>query len=149
MTVNISAGCSWRPKGRASPHKRKVFYRVSPSHRLSHIGTSDKKKNAMVTSMKLHIQYLRSLEESERVRLACLTYLQNWYHHFYPERPDIAAELQSLAEQLHGALREPRCAGNMIGSGRCLAGRLQSGRRQRSHYSSSHASGNMIRRCIG
>lgn len=95
-----SEGTRFAPQG-------KVFYRVSPSHRLSHIGTSDKKKNAMVTSMKLHIQYLRSLEESERVRLACLTYLQNWYHHFYPERPDIAAELQSLAEQLHGALREP------------------------------------------
>jgi hypothetical protein len=60
-----------------------------------------------VTSLKLHIQYLRSLEESERVRLACLTYLQNWYHHFYPERPDIVAELQSLAQQLHGELREP------------------------------------------
>lgn len=86
----------------------KVFYRVSPSHRLSHIGTSDKKKNAMLTSMKLHIHYLRSLEESERVRMASLTYLQNWYHHFYPERPDIVAELQSLADQLQGQLKEPR-----------------------------------------
>jgi glycosyltransferase involved in cell wall biosynthesis len=91
---------------RFAPHAR-VFYRVSASHRLSHIGTSDKKKDAMLTSMKLHIQYLRSLEESDRVRLACLTYLQNWYHHFYPERPDIVAELQSLAEQLHGELKEP------------------------------------------
>ena len=92
---------------RFAPQAR-VFYRVSPSHRLSHIGTSDKKKDAMVTSMKLHIQYLRSLEESERVRMACLTYLQNWYHHFYPERLDIVAELQSLAEQLQGQLKEPR-----------------------------------------
>src|ERR1700733_1542913 len=31
----------------------KVFYRISPSNRLSHIGTSDKKKDAMLISMKL------------------------------------------------------------------------------------------------
>jgi predicted transcriptional regulator with HTH domain len=31
--------------------------------------------------MQLHIQYLRSLEESE-VRKACLTYVQSWYHNF-------------------------------------------------------------------
>jgi glycosyltransferase involved in cell wall biosynthesis len=86
----------------------RVFYRISPSNRLSHIGTSDKKKDAMMTSMKLHVQYLRSLEESERVRKACLAYLQTWYHQFYPERPDIVSELQSLAARLQGHLEEPR-----------------------------------------
>jgi hypothetical protein len=75
---------------------------------VSHIGTSNGKKDAMTISMRLHIQYLRSLEDSERVRKACLTYLQNWYPTFYPERPDIVAELQSLAAQLHGHLEEPR-----------------------------------------
>ena len=86
----------------------RVFYRVTPSNRLSHIGASDKKKDAMLLSMKLHIQYLRSLEESERVRKACLTYMQNWYDNFYPERPDIMAELQALAAQLQGHLEAPR-----------------------------------------
>jgi glycosyltransferase involved in cell wall biosynthesis len=86
----------------------KVFYRITQSSRLSHIGASDRKKDAMMISMKLHVQYLRSLEESERVRKACLAYLQNWYDHFYPERPDIVAELQSLAAQLEGYLEEPR-----------------------------------------
>ena len=62
----------------------------------------------MLVSMKLHIQYLRSLEESERVRKACLTYMQNWYHNFYPERPDIVAELQGVAAELHGHLEPPR-----------------------------------------
>ncbi len=85
-----------------------VFYRVSPSNRLSHIGASDKKKDAMVIGMKLHMQYLRSLEESDRVRKACLTYLQNWYVHFFPERSDLIAELQSLATELQGHLEEPR-----------------------------------------
>jgi hypothetical protein len=58
--------------------------------------------------MKLHVGYLRSLEESERVRRACLSYLQNWYDHFYPERADLVAELQELAAQLNGRLEEPR-----------------------------------------
>ena len=79
-----------------------IFYRVTSSNRVSYIGASDKKKDALFLSMKLHIQYLRSLEESERVRKACLTYMQNWYHNFYPERPDIAAELQALAAQFQG-----------------------------------------------
>lgn len=86
----------------------RVFYRVTPSNRLSYIGTSDKKKDAMVVSMKLHIQYVRSLEESERVRKACLIYMQNWLRAFYPERPDILAELQKLAAELGGHLEEPK-----------------------------------------
>jgi glycosyltransferase involved in cell wall biosynthesis len=84
-----------------------VFYRVTSSSRLSSIGSSDKKKDAMVRSMKLHIQYLRSLEESERVRRACLTYMQTWYYNFYPERPDLVAELQGMAAELQGMLAPP------------------------------------------
>jgi glycosyltransferase involved in cell wall biosynthesis len=84
-----------------------VFYRVTASARLSSIGNSDRKKDAMIPSMKLHIQYIRSLEDSERVRMACLTYIQNWYHNFYPERPDLVAELQAVAARLQGRLEEP------------------------------------------
>jgi hypothetical protein len=75
---------------------------------VSHIGLSDAKKDAILISMKLHIQYLRSLEESERVRKTCLTYMQNWLGAIYPERLDIFAELQALAAQLGGQLEEPR-----------------------------------------
>jgi len=85
----------------------KVYYRVTPSSRLSHIGASDKKKDAMIISMKLHIQHLRSVEESKRVRKACLAYLQNWYVNFYPERPDLMAELQALAAEMENHLEEP------------------------------------------
>ena len=63
-----------------------IFYRVTGSNRVSYIGSSDKKKESLLRSMKLHIRYLRSLEDSERVRKACLTYLQNWYYNFYPGR---------------------------------------------------------------
>jgi hypothetical protein len=86
----------------------RVFYRLTPSSRLSFIGASDKKKDALLISMKLHIRYLRSLEDSERVRNACLQYMQNWFEHFYPERPDLIAELQGIATQLQGRLETPR-----------------------------------------
>ena len=87
----------------------KVFYRITQSSRLKLLLVHPtKKKDAMLISMKLHIKYLKSLEDSERVRKACLTYLQNWYSSFYPERPDIVAELQSMAAQLQGHLDEPR-----------------------------------------
>jgi glycosyltransferase involved in cell wall biosynthesis len=85
----------------------KVYYRITGSNRLSFIGQSDRKKEAQFSSMKLHIKYLRSLDDSERVRIACVTYLQNWLMHFYPERPDIVQEAKDLANELGGHLEEP------------------------------------------
>jgi hypothetical protein len=58
--------------------------------------------------MKLHMQYLRSLEESERVREACLNYMQTWYGAFFPDRPDIMAELQTVTRALGGELQKPQ-----------------------------------------
>lgn len=85
-----------------------VFYRVANSGNLSFIGSSDKKKDAMLRSMELYTKYLCSMEESERVRRACLTYLQNWYDIFYPERPDLVSKVQAMAAGLDGCLKEPQ-----------------------------------------
>ncbi|MFZ3215836.1 MAG: glycosyltransferase [Candidatus Acidiferrales bacterium] len=85
-----------------------IYYRISRTNRISYIGSSDKKKDSLLRSLKLHVEYIRSLEDSERVRRACLIYLQNWLHHFYPSRPDAVAELQDLAARLQGRLEPPR-----------------------------------------
>jgi cellulose synthase/poly-beta-1,6-N-acetylglucosamine synthase-like glycosyltransferase len=82
----------------------KVFYRVTPSSRLSYVGLSDRKKDALLLSIRLHLEYIQSLENSERVRTACLTFLQDSLINFYPERPDIVAEMQQLASQCGGSL---------------------------------------------
>ena len=58
--------------------------------------------------MKIQIGYLRSLEENERVRAACLNYLQTWLGNFYPERPDLVRQAQQLAAELGGKLEMPR-----------------------------------------
>ena len=85
-----------------------IYYRMSPSNRISYIGKSNKKKDSLLLAMKLHIQYIRSLEDSDRVRQACLRYLGAWYDNFYPDRPDIVAEVQKLAAELGGSLEPPR-----------------------------------------
>jgi len=95
-------------KGTRFVPEAKVYYRVMPGGRLSRIGMSDRKKDAMLVSMRLHVSYLRSLEDSERVRIACLTYIQNWLEFFYPERPDLVVQLQALAAELGGRLEAPR-----------------------------------------
>jgi glycosyltransferase involved in cell wall biosynthesis len=86
----------------------RVYYRASGAGSLSYIGNSDKKREAQWRSMQLHIGYLRSLEDTPRVHAACVTYMQNWLTFFYPERPDLIAEMQNMASDLGGKLEMPR-----------------------------------------
>jgi glycosyltransferase involved in cell wall biosynthesis len=84
------------------------YYRKVGFKSISFIGGSNKKLDSLFLSIKLHIQYLRSLEDSERTRLACLAYLQTWFPNFYPNRPDVVLEAQQLAESLGGQLSLPK-----------------------------------------
>jgi glycosyltransferase involved in cell wall biosynthesis len=86
----------------------RVYYRMSGFNRLSYIGRSDKKIDAQFLSMQLHVGYLRSLEDSERVRASCIQYLQNWLITFYPERLDLVKQLEQLATTLGGHIEVPR-----------------------------------------
>jgi glycosyltransferase involved in cell wall biosynthesis len=86
----------------------RVFYRLPDSTRLSHIGLSHAKMDSQFRSMQMHVAYLRSLEDSERVRAACVKYLQNGLVHFYPERTDIIEQTRQLVAELGGRLDAPR-----------------------------------------
>lgn len=85
----------------------RVYYRAAPNS-LSYIGQSDKKRDAQWHSMQLHISYIRSLEDGDMVRAACVKYLQNWMVFFYPERLDIFAQAKELSSELGGQLVTPR-----------------------------------------
>jgi glycosyltransferase involved in cell wall biosynthesis len=85
-----------------------VLYRIVGSQRLSYIGRSPRKMESQLHSMRLHIGYLLSLEDSERARAACVTYLQNWLGSFYPERTDLAKQAEQLARELGRELHSPR-----------------------------------------
>ena len=101
--INASTGIRFVPQSR-------VYYRITPASRLSHIGRSDKKMEAQFLGMKLQIGYLRAREDSDRVRAACVTYLQTWLPNFYPNRPDLVQEAQQLAASLGGRLSLPKAS---------------------------------------
>jgi glycosyltransferase involved in cell wall biosynthesis len=86
----------------------RVFYRMAGPTSLSYIGRSDTKKDAQLHSMRLHLGYLRSLDDGPRARAACLQYLQNWVVNFHPERPDLVNQTAELAADLGGQLALPR-----------------------------------------
>ena len=73
---------------------------------LSYIGSSERKIRAQWNSMRLHIDYIRSLEDSDMVKAACVKYLNNWLIHFYPEYPEIVADAGRLAK-FGGSLETP------------------------------------------
>lgn len=85
----------------------KVLYRSFGYDGLSYIGRSARKCEAHWLSMQLHIRYVRSLEDSPRVRAACLRYLRNCLIYFYPERPDIVEQASQIARDLRGMLGPP------------------------------------------
>jgi len=99
--ISASSGIRFVPQS-------KVYYRITPSNRLSHIGRSNKKIEAHFLGMKLQIGHLRAREDSDRVRSACVTYLQTWLPIFYPERSDLLHEAQQLAANLGGRLSIPK-----------------------------------------
>jgi len=103
--INASKRVRFVPQSR-------VYYRImlSISNRLSYIGRSSEKIEAQFLSMKLQIGYLRAREDSDRVRAACVNYLQSWLPNFYPNRPDLVQEAQQLAASLGGRLSLPKAS---------------------------------------
>jgi len=88
----------------------KTYYRAPGAAfggTLSYIGRSDRKIRAHWLSMQLHIGYLRSLEDSERVRAACVNYLQRSLIYFYQEDTDIVEQAVRMAKELGGKLTVP------------------------------------------
>lgn len=78
----------------------KTFYRVTGPGSMSNVDKTEKKLNSAWISIRLHIQYLQSLEDSERVRQAAIKYLQTWMPAFDPHRLDIIREMKDLSETL-------------------------------------------------
>ncbi len=103
--INASKRVRFVPQSR-------VYYRImlSISNRLSYIGRSSEKIEAQFLSMKLQIGYLRAREDSDRVRAACVSYLQSWLPNFYPNRLDLVQEAQQLAASLGGRLSLPKAS---------------------------------------
>ncbi len=85
----------------------RVYYRQAAIGSLSYIGGSKRKQDAQWISMELHMSYLRSLEDNERARAACVTFMQNWMVAFYPERLDIFEKATKLSRELGRQIKAP------------------------------------------
>jgi glycosyltransferase involved in cell wall biosynthesis len=86
----------------------KVFYRRVMGGGLSYIGMSRSKLEAQLLALKLYVQHIRAVEDSPRVRRACLQMLQDWLPAFHPEHDDMVQQIQGLAAELGGSLMTPR-----------------------------------------
>jgi len=85
----------------------KTYYRASGSDSLSQIGLSRKKRESQLLSLELSVAHLRAVEESERVRAACLQALQMYLNYVLPEEPDLLGRAEALASSLGGHLSPP------------------------------------------
>jgi glycosyltransferase involved in cell wall biosynthesis len=85
----------------------KVYYRITGSESVSYVGDSDKKLEAQLLSSRLHVNYVLSLDQTERSRAACLKYLQKYVSMFHERRPDLVEEMQIIATALDGHLQSP------------------------------------------
>lgn len=85
-----------------------TMYRVSGSGTLSDFRGCPRRLQAQALSMRLQIDRIRSMEDSERVRQACLRYLEDSLPFFFPECEEIVNEFRNLAIELGGRLEDPR-----------------------------------------
>jgi glycosyltransferase involved in cell wall biosynthesis len=85
----------------------KSYYRTAGFSSVSYVGRSDKKMESLLLSARLHVDYLLSLEDSERTRAACVDFLQATARTFYPFRLDLFEELDRMAMKLGGRLGPP------------------------------------------
>jgi glycosyltransferase involved in cell wall biosynthesis len=88
------------------PEARSFYRRVGLS--LSYIGQSDKKLEAQFLALQLYVAHIRSLDDNQTVRRACIDSLQKYLIYFYPERKDIVEEMEQMTRDLGGQLEPPK-----------------------------------------
>lgn len=90
------------------------FVRDSVSlHRIGVLGIShdltinDRKLTSLARALENIVLIAIELEDSPRMREACLRDLEGWAFYFHPEREELLNNLERLAERLGGRLRKP------------------------------------------
>lgn len=85
----------------------RAYYRQSGFNQLSR-SNSEKACKSLLLSIKLCIQHLRSMEDSQRTRKASLAFLQSQWPFHYLEKFGQREEIKKLALELGGELMEPK-----------------------------------------
>jgi glycosyltransferase involved in cell wall biosynthesis len=84
----------------------KTYYRVGNYGGVNK-GRSRRAQTALLGSKVKCIRYALSVEDSARMRAACVRLLQDSLSYFHPERPDLIEQAQTLAHELGGSLERP------------------------------------------
>ena len=98
--VLASDGIHFVPEARS-------YYRRTGFKSMSYIGGSVKKLESLFLSITLNIRHLRSAEDSERTRSACVKFIRVWLPEFYPYRIDLGEELKRIASELGEPVEVP------------------------------------------
>jgi glycosyltransferase involved in cell wall biosynthesis len=85
----------------------RTYYRRANVGSLSR-SVSERACKSLFLSLTLCIGHLRSLEDSERTRRACLRLLGMWLPLYYPEEEELLEKFQVLARELGGTLLPPK-----------------------------------------
>lgn len=89
-------------------HEAKCYYRNGVVGSLSwRMGESAARLESLWLAMNLSFSHLRSIEDSDRTRGACLHYLQSSMWRFYQEDQLFLERFHSLAKELGGTLKSP------------------------------------------
>jgi len=100
--VAASSGVKFVPDARC-------YYRVGTVGSLNwNMERSERGLEALVLSLRLSIEHLLRLENSERTRRASLQLLQTFMLYFYASDERLIASMIKLADELGGDLRPPR-----------------------------------------
>lgn len=97
--VSRSEGVKYVPNAKA-------FYRRGNPGALS-MNRSDRAMNSLLLSMNLGFKYLRSIEDNERTRRACLNFLGERMFEYYPDNPEMLKNVQNLANEFCGTIPQP------------------------------------------
>jgi glycosyltransferase involved in cell wall biosynthesis len=97
---------------RAASHVRfvagsRVRVRRSGTTGVSHIGDSSVKIEAQLLSCELHVEYLRSMQDSEATREASRDFVQKYVAYVRPTKPEHVQRAQALLESVGGRLEIP------------------------------------------
>ena len=105
MTASISSCRAGERRREVRPESKAFDRRIIGG--LGYVGTSSRKLEANLLSVESQVGYVRAMADDERVRAACLTFLERDLRWYYPHRLDLAERCDALASSLGRRLRPP------------------------------------------
>lgn len=86
----------------------RTYYRAAGTGSLSQISLSRERMASQLLSVELNVARVRALDDSPRVRAACVAYLKKYMPCFDPDDPELMERARRIAASAGGTLPLPR-----------------------------------------